>query len=90
MCFPQRCKVCGKADGIDFQVNDGVWEAVVPKEYVNRVVCLPCFDNFASLRGIDYADGMDREMHFVGQAAHLTFEIRGRIAASGLRRLPSL
>ena len=84
MSFPQRCKMCGKADGFNFHIDDDVWQRVVPKEYANRVLCLPCFDMLASLRGVDYSDAIDGVL-FVGQAAHLTFEIRGRIGASGCR-----
>ena len=83
--FPQRCKLCGKADGFNFNIDDDVWKQVVPKEYVNRVLCLPCFDCLASLRGVDYSNAIDKEVHFVGRAAYLTFEVRFRESAEGCR-----
>ena len=73
--FPQRCKVCRKRDKFDFHVTDEIWRAVVPEPFRNNVVCLACFDNFASSRGIDYAQAMDKEICFVGDAAVFNFAI---------------
>jgi hypothetical protein len=76
--YPQRCKVCGRADGFDFTVTDEVWKAVVPEEYQKRVVCLPCFDSLASLRGVNYAHALNSEIYFAGRMASLTLRIKGR------------
>ena len=81
--FPQRCKLCGKADGFNFNIDDDVWERVVPKEYVDRVLCLPCFDSLASLRGIDYSNAIDAEFFFAGQAASFVMRIESRTMATG-------
>ena len=73
--WPQRCKVCGKRDKFDFTVPDKVWSDIVPPPYQNRVVCLACFDAFASMRGIDYADQILSEVYFAGDKASFTFQI---------------
>lgn len=65
MNFPQRCKVCGRVDRWNFQVDDKTWGAIVPNEFKDCVVCLPCFDYFASAKNIAY--DLDREIHFVGE-----------------------
>ena len=76
MSWYQRCKVCGQRDKMDFQIKDDVWERVVPPPYQNRVVCLSCFDSFASQRGIKYAHAIEGEICFVGDMAgfHLIIE----------------
>ena len=84
--FPQRCKVCGKRDKFDFQVSDAVWQAAVPAPYVNRVVCLGCFDAFASQRGVAYAEALMREVYFAGEGACFTLEIKSRTDPSGVNR----
>jgi hypothetical protein len=70
----QTCKVCGHADHFNYHVPDDVWEAVVPAQYQNRVVCLTCFDDFAATRRVDYATRLDASLWFAGNAA--TFEFR--------------
>jgi len=70
----QTCKVCGRPDKFNFQVPDDVWEAVIPPEYRNLVVCLGCFDDFASVRRVNYATRLTEPLLFVGDAA--TFEFR--------------
>lgn len=72
--FPQRCKVCGKRDKMDFHVDDATWARVVPEAFQNTVVCLACFDGFASMRGESYSDALDREIYFVGDVA--SFKLR--------------
>lgn len=61
----QVCKVCGQADGWNFNVPDEVWTAVVPKRWQDHVVCLKCFDDFAASAGIDYRDNI--ELCFAGK-----------------------
>lgn len=86
--FPQRCKVCGRVDHMNFHISDKKWKQVIPKQYRTRVVCLSCFDHFASSKGIDY-QGIDYHTHiydviFVGNAAHFSFDITERRKAMGL------
>ena len=68
----QTCKACGNRDKFDFDVPDEIWRAVVPTHLQNRVVCLPCFDDFAQLQGIDYAAHVSA-LHFAGDGAALVF-----------------
>ncbi len=77
MSFPQRCKVCGKRDKFNFSVPDDIWAEVVPEPFRQRVVCLGCFDAFASQKGVQYVHTLSRNLHFAGDAANLTLEIRG-------------
>lgn len=67
----QTCKVCHRPDKFDFHVPDEIWEAIVPPPYTNRIVCLYCFDDFASLRGVVYAEYV-RTLYFAGEQS--TFE----------------
>lgn len=48
----QKCKVCGETPPIDYIVSDKSWSDVVPSRWNGRVVCLSCFDRFASSEGI--------------------------------------
>lgn len=68
----QTCKVCGHRDKFNFDVPDEVWNAVVPEEYRDRVVCLTCFDNFAHRRGVSYAPSL-RSLYFAGHQASCEF-----------------
>ena len=77
----QTCKACGYRDKLDFHVPDDLWAQVVPAEYVNRVVCLACFDSFAAERRVDYATRLSLSLWFAGDAA--TFEFRVSSAISG-------
>lgn len=78
---PQRCKVCGRADHIDFQVPDDVWERVVPLEFRKRVVCIVCFDHFASARNVPYMDSMEKDIYFAGDMGTFCAVIRSRSSA---------
>lgn len=64
----QTCKACGYRDKFDFHVPDVIWKAIVPERFVNHVVCLTCFDDFARLKGVDYAPYL-RAVYFAGEAA---------------------
>lgn len=70
----QKCKNCGVRDGFNFNVSDSVWTKVVPKRLANKVVCLACFDRFASLRGVDYRRNV-RVLYFAGRQATFTFRV---------------
>lgn len=61
----QRCKVCGCRDKFDFHVPDHIWNEVIPGKYRNRVVCLACFDDFASKKKADYSASIKR-LYFAG------------------------
>jgi hypothetical protein len=67
-----RCKACGNEDKFDFKVPNDVWANVVPAHLRNRVVCLQCFDRFASERGIEYARSL-RALYFAGDRAAFEF-----------------
>lgn len=56
---------------MNFNVPDKVWESIVPEPYVNKVVCLECFDKFASGKGIQYAEHLDSKMYFAGEMCSL-------------------
>jgi hypothetical protein len=70
----QTCKACGNRDKFDFTVPDEVWASVVPDHLRTRVVCLPCFDDFAQSRGIDYAAHVS-SLYFAGDGAAFEFRV---------------
>lgn len=51
----ERCKCCGRANPVGFNVPDEVWQASVPDEFKGRVLCIMCFDQFATERGVDWS-----------------------------------
>ena len=69
----QTCSVCGYPDCFNFHLPDWLWQSVVPKPLWEKVVCLCCFDHFAKLKKIDYAQYLNA-LYFAGQQA--TFEFR--------------
>ena len=52
MSFPQRCKVCGGVDRIDFKVSGNLWEKVVLQESRGTLIGLSGFDYFASAKNV--------------------------------------
>lgn len=78
----QRCKACWNADGFDFNVPSWVWEAVVPEDLRAHVVCLRCFDDFASAREVRYHEHLGEEVYFAGTETALLLRVvrRGRIS----------
>ena len=53
------CAVCGLHPKFDFHVTDECWRAVVADaEYRLGVVCLPCFDQMATDKGIDMSEAL--------------------------------
>ena len=62
----QTCKHCGRVDPWDFTIDDEVWRNVVPPHLMNRVVCLHCFDRFASEKGILYEEALWDSLFFIG------------------------
>jgi hypothetical protein len=69
----QQCSVCHCVDKFNFYVPDDVWEAIVPPEQRNKVVCLPCFDEFARKNNIDYSESIDM-LYFAGSQASFKFQ----------------
>ncbi|HWP56458.1 MAG TPA: hypothetical protein VNL14_01075 [Candidatus Acidoferrales bacterium] len=69
----QTCSVCRCVDKFNFHVPNDLWHQVVPARYRNRVVCLECFDEFASKKNVDYS-GYLNVLYFVGDQATLKFE----------------
>jgi len=69
----QRCSACRCEEKFNFHVPDDVWKRVVPEDYQNRVVCLACFDEFASRNNVDYSDSIN-ELYFAGDKATVKFE----------------
>jgi len=66
----QRCKVCGCRDKFNFNVDDEIWQKVVPEQYQNRVVCLACFDDFAKEKEVDLTTSV-QELYFAGDSLNL-------------------
>lgn len=77
----QTCKACGRPDGFNFHVPDGLWLAVVPPEYQKRALCLLCFDQFAVRAKKDYPPHIT-DILFVGCGAHFDFSVKRRLWAA--------
>ena len=69
----QQCSVCQCDDKFNYYVPDEVWRGIVPDEYRNKVVCLPCFDQFARKQNVDYADSIET-LYFAGDQASFKFQ----------------
>ena len=69
----QRCRVCKCEDKFNFYVPDEVWQEIVPPEYQNKVVCLPCFDEFARKQNVDYSGSIE-VLYFAGRQASFKFQ----------------
>ena len=69
----QRCSACSCEEKFNFHVPDEIWKRVVPEDFQNRVVCLACFDEFASRNNVDYSDSIN-ELYFAGDKATVKFE----------------
>jgi hypothetical protein len=68
----QLCQVCKCEDKFNFYVSDQMWREIVPPVYQNKVVCLPCFDEFARAQNIDYSDSIE-VLYFAGRQASFKF-----------------
>jgi hypothetical protein len=68
-----RCRVCKREDKFNFYVPDELWRRVVPDRYQHRVVCLPCFDEFARKQNVDYSDSIET-LYFAGDKATFKFQ----------------
>lgn len=69
----QRCSVCHCDDKFNYYVPDQMWRRIVPSEYQNNVVCLPCFDDFARKQNVDYSDFIE-VLYFAGSQASFKFQ----------------
>ena len=69
----QRCRVCKCRDKFNFYVPDRVWREIVPREYLDTVVCLPCFDELAQERNVDYSEEIE-VLYFAGSQASFKFQ----------------
>ena len=68
----QTCKVCGRPDKFDFNLPDAVWRSCLPEQYWNRVVCLYCFDEYASIQEVDYTTDLN-SLYFAGKQVAICF-----------------
>jgi len=68
----QRCSACKCQDKFNFYVPDELWREIVPSQYLNKVVCLQCFDEFARKKNIDYSHSIDT-LYFAGSQATFKF-----------------
>jgi hypothetical protein len=71
----QKCKVCGRVDKFNYNVPDEMWRAIVPHSFQNNVVCLSCFDDFASETGIGYTCAL-QSLFFAGRKACFEFKVK--------------
>ena len=69
----QRCQVCRCEDKFNFTVSDKLWREIVPPDFHNKVVCLPCFDEFARQKNRNYADSIE-VLYFAGRQASFKFQ----------------
>ena len=71
----QRCKVCGRIDKFNYSIPDEIWRAIVPRSFHNNVVCLCCFDDFASDKGMGYNYAL-QSLFFAGRKACFEFKVK--------------
>ncbi len=69
----QKCSVCKCVDKFNFYVPDELWKDVVPHQHQNKVVCLPCFDEFAREKNVDYSESIE-VLYFAGNQASFKFQ----------------
>jgi hypothetical protein len=48
----ETCKSCGQANKIGFDIPDSEWEAIVPIELQDRIVCYSCLEQMAFDKGL--------------------------------------
>jgi len=53
----ETCKRCWWENPVGFSVPDDVWRAAVPARHRTHVLCLTCFDRYATSRGVDWTTG---------------------------------
>lgn len=52
----ERCKSCGRFNPLGFHVPNEVWAQAIPEDFQNRVLCIVCFDYFATENGVQWDD----------------------------------
>lgn len=55
----ETCKRCWRENVVGFSVPNEMWRAVVPARHMTNVLCLSCFDLYATRRGIDWTGGCE-------------------------------
>ena len=55
MVTREICKGCNRENPLGFQVPDQVWAQAVPEHLRELVLCIVCFDELATLRGVDWS-----------------------------------
>jgi len=70
----QTCRSCHCIDKYNFHVPDHLWQRVVPTNLRHSVVCLECFDRFASEKNIQYAHFLD-VVYFAGEKAQMALKV---------------
>lgn len=83
----QTCKVCGRLDKFDYNVPNHIWRQVVPKKYLNNVVCLACFDDFATQNDIDIHDSL-HVFYFAGSRVALELQVTRSSKVESYRQVP--
>jgi hypothetical protein len=78
----QICSVCKCTDKFNFHVPDEVWKTTVPRSHQNKVVCLPCFDEFARAGNVDYSEHI-KALYFAGNQASFRFHTVSAQSAEG-------
>ena len=48
----ETCRRCWRASPVGFYVPDAIWLAAVPDAFRTAVLCIMCFDEFATERGV--------------------------------------
>lgn len=51
----ETCKRCWRENPVGFNVPDETWRAAVTNRHLSDVLCLHCFDRYATRRGVDWA-----------------------------------
>lgn len=77
------CKRCFRENPVGFRVPDEVWAAAVPERYRDKVLCIFCFDDFATRRGVDWSTGPIEFWPVSGAAAQQEAQLRRK---AGLQR----
>lgn len=54
MATREICKCCGRENPLGFSVPDDVWAAATPERYRNSVLCILCFDYWATVNNVDW------------------------------------
>lgn len=53
------CGICGDVQKFDYNVDDDLWQGLVPIEHRYGVICLPCLDTLGNNQGICVGSGLN-------------------------------